>query len=590
MSSIKATFAEPNQVGKFLTAASSEVGFLTSAFWGVAELLRGDFKSSEYQDVILPLIFLLRTERTSAEKKSPRKKVRSKVESRNSGSKKKIPGAVRFVDICELGLGLPEKNIERELEHAVLKYLSQLEVSQRALIESIDFKSIVNRLREAELLHIVLTRIASVSDSVLKLSNQLAGELYESLLNRFAEFEGEEAGEHFTPPEIIELMAQLLYTPSQEKIRKSISLYDPACGIGGMLEIAASVLTDLTGRSVEVFGQELNPRTHALAEIIRTSGRGFSGQIMSGNTLVSDAFSENSFELMIANPPFGVDWKKAERQIRREARELGDDGRFGAGLPRVSDGSLLFLQHLISKMRSSEGGGSRIAILFSGSPLFSGTAGSGESRIRHWILANDLLEGVVALPDSIFLNTTVSTYVWVLTNKKQEQRKGKIRLVDARHRYSRLSRNIGSRRNQITESDLVGITEEYLSSKNLETSRDISLDDCFSIRISVQFTFADGSIETENVLIPCPKNVTATELLEDDLSGTRVRRHVDSYLKKNYNSHGVNAVADFKRCKIFCGVPFKSFFCVQKNEVEPESLTQLIGELSSAIQVFERQG
>lgn len=578
MNSRQSTNENPQSPGMVHQSAGSEVGRLVAAFWAVAELLRGDFKPFEYQDVILPLVFLLRIDGLNPLGGSDDRTLRQT-----------DPTRLSFAQICDSAKTNPDDNIDVEIAKAISTYLAGLSASQQALLQSVGFNATVDRLREATLLRVVLVCIADVSGSVRGLSNQSAGELYESLLNKFAEFEGETAGEHFTPREVIELMANLLYAGGVDTKSSSVRLYDPACGVGGMLEIAASILGKKYEKHVVVFGQELNPRTHALAEIIRTSGRGFEGQVECGNTLSSDAFPTRSFELMIANPPFGVDWRKIERQIRREANDLGSAGRFGAGLPRVSDGSLLFLQHLISKMRTKSDGGARIAILFSGSPLFSGAAGSGESRIRQWILANDLLEGVIALPDSIFLNTTVSTYLWILTNVKPEGREGVIRLVDARHRYKRLSRNIGSRRNQIAEDDLGAIVADYCSTSTSPTSRLIRASDCLSLRVPVQLTFPDLTTEVDNVSIPFPTDTTLDELGRGGMSEEKTQAHVDAYLANHYSVHGVKTKADFSRTKIACEVPFKSFFFVDDVRESTASLVSVLNQLSETVMSLDQR-
>jgi len=578
MKSQKATNENRHPAGTVHQSGGSEVGRLTSAFWGVAELLRGDFKPFEYQDVILPLVFLFRIDGSDPLCGSDGKKLRRVDLKKRS-----------FAEICHSAKTNSDEDLDAQIRKAIGEYLAQLSTSQQALLQSVGFNGTVDRLREAKLLRVVLVCIADVSSSVQQLSNQSAGELYESLLNKFAEFEGETAGEHFTPREVIELMANLLHAGGVDTKSSLIRLYDPACGVGGMLEIAASILGEKYEKSVEVFGQELNPRTHALAEIIRTSGRGFQGQVECGNTLSSDAFPNRNFELMIANPPFGVDWRKVERQIRREANELGSAGRFSAGLPRVSDGSLLFLQHLISKMRPRSEGGARIAILFSGSPLFSGAAGSGESRIRQWILANDLLEGVIALPDSIFLNTTVSTYLWILTNVKPEGRGGAIRLVDARHRYKRLSRNVGSRRSQITEQDLTAIVADYCSTSASPTSRSISVSDCLSLRVPVQLTFPDLTTEVDNISVPFPTDITLDELGRGGMSQEKAQVHVDGYLAKNYAVHGVETKTDLARCKIACEIPFKSFFFVDNARESTASLISVLDQLHETVLGLNRR-
>jgi len=291
------------------------------------------------------------------------------------------------------------------------------------------------------------------------------GYVFEELLRRFSEMSNETAGEHFTPREVIKLMVNILFSEDDDALRGSApirTMFDCACGTGGMLTGGQEHLTSLNPKArLEVFGQELNPETWAIARSDMMIKGQDPSRIRLGNSLSDDKFTGQNFDYMIANPPFGVDWKRNQRQITDEHEQLGDRGRFGAGLPRVSDGSLLFLQHLISKMKPADEGGSRIAIVFSGSPLISGAAGSGESEIRRWIIGNDWLEAVVALPDSLFYNTGISTYFWIVTNRKADHRTGKVVLLDARQDYSKMRRSLGDKRKYVTSEQIDDLTRLY---------------------------------------------------------------------------------------------------------------------------------
>jgi type I restriction enzyme M protein len=306
------------------------------------------------------------------------------------------------------------------------------------------------------------------------------GYVFEELIRVGAEQANEEAGEHFTPREVIKLMVNLLLSPEVD-LRKSHvvkTIYDPACGTGGMLSVAENYIRDLNSQAQpHLYGQDWNDEAYAICRADMLIKGEDSNNIKPDCTFEKDGFPKEKFDYMLANPPFGVEWKQQQRTIENEHSTLGYDGRFGAGLPRINDGSLLFLQHMISKMRAIEDGGSRIGIVFNGSPLFTGDAGSGESNIRQWIIANDWLEAIVALPDQLFYNTGISTYIWIITNRKEFRRKGKIQLIDAREFYIKMRKSLGDKRNQIGDGEenrpdqIAEITKIYGSFTHDETRR-----------------------------------------------------------------------------------------------------------------------
>jgi type I restriction enzyme M protein len=312
----------------------------------------------------------------------------------------------------------------------------------------------------------VVGKFAEIDLHPEAVSNIEMGYLYEELIRRFSELSNETAGEHFTPREVIRLMVNLLFIDDADDIltRPGIvkTLCDPACGTGGMLSVAEDHLRALNPQArLEVFGQELNAETYAICRSDMMLKGQDASHIAYGNSFSEDHHEGERFDYLLANPPFGVEWKKVEAEVRKEAETKGFDGRFGAGLPRINDGSFLFLQHMISKMKRPEDGGSRVAIVFNGSPLFTGAAGSGESEIRRWIIENDWLEAVVALPDQLFYNTGISTYFWILTNRKAPERRGKVQLVDAREYFVKMRKSLGEKRKEISEAQIDDITRLY---------------------------------------------------------------------------------------------------------------------------------
>lgn len=333
-------------------------------------------------------------------------------------------------------------------------FINGFSASGREIIEYFDFSDRINRLDEANLLFLIVKKFAEIDLHPDAVSNMEMGYVFEELIRKFSELSNESAGEHFTPREVIRLMVNLLFQNDREVLtQKGIvkTIYDPACGTGGMLSVAEEYIKELNEDAKPVvFGQELNPESYAICK----SDMLIKGQAVSnikfGNSFTNDGLESEKFDYMLSNPPFGVEWKKVQTQVKAEHDKKGFDGRFGAGLPRISDGSFLFLQHMIAKMKR-DNGGSRIAIVFNGSPLFSGGAGSGESEIRKWIIENDLLEAIVALPDQLFYNTGIYTYIWIVTNAKTAERRGKIQLVNGIYYYKKMSRSLGNKRNAIAD-------------------------------------------------------------------------------------------------------------------------------------------
>ena len=441
----------------------SYAGFI----WQVADLLRGDYKRSEYGRVILPMVVLRRLdcvlERTKAAVRERARQLAGQIDNVEPVLAK--VARQRFYNTSPL-------DFHRLLDDPATiadqfrQYISEFSPSAREVIEKFAFDAHITRLAQANLLFLIVSKFAEIDLHPEVVSNIEMGYIYEELIRLASEASNETAGEHFTPREVIRLMVNLLFIEDDETVltRRGIvkTLYDPACGTGGMLSVAEEHLRNHHEQAdLMVFGQELNAETYATCRADMLLKGQDPGRIKWGNSFTDDGHEGQTFDYMLANPPFGVEWKKVEGKIRAEAENRGFGGRFGAGLPRINDGSFLFLQHMISKMKPVEEGGSRLAIVFNGSPLFTGAAGSGESEIRRWIIENDWLEAIVALPDQLFYNTGISTYFWVVTNRKSEARRGKVQLVDARELYVKMRKSLGEKRKEISTAQIAEITRLY---------------------------------------------------------------------------------------------------------------------------------
>jgi type I restriction enzyme M protein len=436
--------------------------------WSVADLLRGDYKQSEYGKVILPLTVIRRLdcvlEPTKQAVLAKDKQLAGKIENVEPVLQA-AAGDLQFYNTSPLTFTKLLDDPDR-IADALSLYIGGFSAAAKDIIDKFDFAVQIERLRRANVLYQVIGKFADVDLHPEAVSNIEMGYLYEELIRKFSELSNETAGEHFTPREVIRLMVNLLFIDDADDIltKPGIvkTLCDPACGTGGMLSVAEDHLRALNPQArLEVFGQELNAETYAICRSDMMLKGQDASHIAYGNSFSEDHHEAERFDYLLANPPFGVEWKKVEDEVKNEAQTKGFNGRFGAGLPRINDGSFLFLQHMISKMKPPSEGGSRVAIVFNGSPLFTGAAGSGESEIRRWIIENDWLEAVVALPDQLFYNTGISTYFWVVTNRKAPERRGKVQLVDARELFVKMRKSLGEKRKQISEAQIEEITRLY---------------------------------------------------------------------------------------------------------------------------------
>lgn len=456
----------------------------TAAFiWSVADLLRGDFKQSQYGRIILPFTLLRRLEcvleDTKADVVAESQRIAEKGLSEEAQEKFLIRASKRpFYNISPMDLS---KMGQSDIKDNLNTYVQSFSKDAREIFEHFKFEEFVGQLADANLLYKVVQMFANTDLSPETISNHEMGFVFEELIRRFAESSNETAGEHFTPRDIVRLTTSLVFMEDDDALTKDgiiRTIYDPTAGTGGFLSSGMEYVLELNPDAVmRTYGQELNPESYAICKADMLIKGQEVNNIKLGNTLSNDQLVAEKFDYMLSNPPFGVDWKKISGEINDEHTQKGFDGRFGAGLPRVSDGSLLFLMHLLSKMQNTTANtqantdnnansrhdhqGSRIGIILNGSPLFTGGAGSGESEIRRYILEADLLEAIIALPNDMFYNTGIATYIWILSNKKAAERRGKVQLIDGSNLYSKMRKSLGSKRNEMNDDDIKTITKSF---------------------------------------------------------------------------------------------------------------------------------
>ena len=442
---------------------SEKVSFI----WSVADLLRGDFKQSEYGRVILPLTVLRRMDQVLA----PTRKAVWAAQDRFKGS----PEAVRekmllrasgqgFYNVSKLDFAKLLHDPAHVAQNLV-GYVNGFSGNARDIIEHFRFDQQIDRMDRADLLFLVLQKFAAIDLHPDRVSNHEMGYAFEELIRKFSEQSNETAGEHFTPREVIRLMVDLLFVEDDDALRKPgivRTMLDPACGTGGMLSVAEEYLAELNpDAKLQVFGQELNDESYAICKADMLIKGQDADNIKYGNSFSQDGLGDVKADYLISNPPFGVDWAKAAGVVKAEHESLGHAGRFGPGLPRKNDGSLLFLLHMMSKMKPPDQGGSRLAIVFNGSPLFTGAAGSGESEIRRSLLENDLLEAIVALPDQMFYNTGINTYIWVVTNRKPKERRGRVQLINGVDYFQKMRKSLGDKRKELATEHINALTRLF---------------------------------------------------------------------------------------------------------------------------------
>ena len=559
---------------------------LSSFIWSVADLLRGDYKQSEYGKVILPFTVLRRLDCVLEGTKAAvltEKAIREKAGLNPEPFLLRKAGQL-FYNTSPLDL----KKLMGDQDHIgenLRACLQGFSPEVRVIFESFEFHTQIDKLAKCGLLYMVTEKFANIDLHPSVVSNAEMGAVFEELIRKFAELSNETAGEHFTPREVIRLMVNLLFIEDDKALTKPgvvRSLYDPTAGTGGMLSVAEEHLGQLNPNArLVMFGQELNPESYAICKAdMLIKGQDIANIIL-GNTLSADGLHGKVFDYALSNPPFGVEWKKIEASIRKEAEQHGFDGRFGPGLPRVSDGSLLFLLHLIKKMQPAVAGGSRFGIVLNGSPLFTGGAGSGESEIRRYVLENDLVEAIIGLPTDMFYNTGISTYVWIVSNRKPAARKGKLQLIDASGFWQKMRKSLGSKRKEMSPEHIDDITRLFGNFE--ESTRD-------GVPISRVFKNQDFGYRTITVERPerdakgkvvlgtkgKGKDKPVPDSSLRDTENVPLGEDIKAYFKREVLPHAADAWIDADKTKVGYEIPFNRHFYVFK---PPRPLAEIDAEL-----------
>ncbi len=547
---------------------------LSSFIWSVADLLRGDYKQSEYGKVILPFTVLRRLDCVLEATKPA---VLHELATREKAGLNPEPFLLRksgqlFFNTSPLDM----KTLLGDQDHIkenLFAYMQAFSPAVRDIFESFDFHTQIDRLAKSGLLYLVAEKFAHIDLHPNIVSNAQMGAVFEELIRKFAELSNETAGEHFTPREVIRLMVNLLFIEDDAALTKPgvvRSIYDPTAGTGGMLSVAGEHLADLNPDArLVMYGQELNPESYAICKADMLIKGQDIANIIFGNTLSNDGLPGKQFDYMLSNPPFGVEWKKIEKEVRKEAEQQGYNGRFGPGLPRVSDGSLLFLLHLISKMRPAKDGGSRFGIVLNGSPLFTGGAGSGESEIRRYVLENDLVEAIIGLPTDMFYNTGISTYVWIVSNRKPDHRKGKLQLIDASSFWQKMRKSLGSKRKELSPEHIEEITRLF------GDCREVTKDD-----VPISRIFKNGDFGYRTITVERPERDATGKVVKAtkgklkgkpqpdanlrDTENVPLSEDVEAYFKREVLPHAPDAWIDHEKTKVGYEIPFNRHFYVFK--------------------------
>ncbi len=529
--------------------------------WEIANLLRGDYKQSDYGKVILPLTVLRRLDCVLSPTKQKVLDYLPKLQSTKVQNVDPILNKVAKHNFHNRSKYDFEKlvadpdNIAANLRN----FINGFSENAREIIEYFEFDKQIDRLEKSNLLYLVVKRFQEVDMHPDTMSNVEAGYLFEELIRKFAEISNETAGEHFTPREVIRLMVNLLFMADKDVLTQAgivKTLYDPAGGTGGMLTVADEYVRELNPDSrLELFGQEINPESYAIFKADMLIKGQNASNVKFGNSFTDDGLEDHQFDYMLSNPPFGVSWKKVQKQIKKEYEDLGFSGRFGAGLPRVSDGSLLFLQHMMSKMKQNEQG-TRLAIVFNGSPLFTGSAGSGESEIRRWVIENDMLEAIIALPDQLFYNTGISTYIWVVDNRKRPERKGKVQMINAVSMFKKMSKSLGNKRNMISKAQIAKITQIYGDFEEGKYCKIFDNEDFGYSRITVERPERDDNGE---IITDRKGNPKADSSLRD-YENVPLKEDIEEYFNSEVLPHVPDAWIDHSKTKIGYEINFTRYF------------------------------
>ena len=559
---------------------STHVNEKANLIWAIADKLTGVYKPHEYGKVILPLTVIRRfdciladTKETVLEKHNsmaPDLPMREVFLKKASGYEFYNTSKYTF----ETLLTAPDS-----IETNFRNYLNGFSKNVREIIEKFKFDQEITTLAEKNLLFIVIQEFTTPKADLHpnKISNLEMGYIFEEIIRRFSEAHNEDAGQHYTPREVIELMVNILFNSDNDILTENVAktIYDPACGTGGMLSVAEDYLKKINSSAKLLpFGQEINDETFAICKADMLIKGNDADNIKNGNTLSDDQFKGEKFDYILSNPPFGREWKNDKKAVEAEAK-LGAAGRFAAGLPAVGDGQMLFLQTAIHKMKDT---GSKVAIIHNGSPLFTGDAGSGPSEIRRYILENDLLEAIIALPNDIFYNTGIATYIWVLNNKKPNIRKGKVQLINANQMYEKRRKSLGNKRNDIPKHYIDEITNIYANFKETEISKIFDNEEFGYSKIVVERPEKD---ENGNIITKNGKHVADTNLR--DTENVPLKENIQEYFKREVLPYAPDAWIDEKKTKIGYEIPFTRYFYKYTPPRPSEEIMSEILELEKSL-------
>jgi type I restriction enzyme M protein len=544
---------------------------ISSFIWTVCDdVLRGLFQQHEYGDVILPFLVLRRLDCVLEGKKDEIIRVHQEYRDKFDDTSRIIHTKLdlKFSNYSRYDLRRL-KNEPNKLSENFHDYLGSFSSNVRDIIQNFGVQRQIDKLDSNNKLYILIEKFSEVDLHPDVVDNHVMGNIFEELLRRFSEMSNATSGEHYTPRDIVRLLVSLVFSSEKDKLsqpNKIISVYDPCCGTGGMLSIGKNWVQENINPDVEVnlFGQELNPQSYSICKSDFLITDEEPNNIKLGSTLTKDQHTGRGFDYMITNPPFGVSWKSEEKQILNESTEIG--GRFSVGTPRVSDGSLLFLQHLISKMETQ---GSRIGIVFNGSPLFTGDSGSGESEIRKWIIENDWLECIVQLPDSIFFNTGITTYVWIVTNNKKSNRKGKIQLIDGSNLYKPMKKSLGSKRKEVSDEQRNLILKNYLDFKESEISKIYENNFFGYTKVTIE-----QPLKENGVVVKDKKGVVKTDSSLRDNERIPLGNDIQEYFEREVKPHLPESWMDRSKDSIGFEINFTKYFYQYKPLRSLEELTK----------------
>ena len=555
---------------------SSNVNEKANLIWAIADKLTGVYKPHEYGKVILPLTVIRRFDCILADTKEAVLKkhnsmpadfpMREQFLKKESGYEFYNTSKYTFETLLD-----DASNIEENFKN----YINGFSENVKQIIEKFKFDNEIQTMADKNLLFIVLQEFTTPKADLHpdKISNLEMGYIFEEIIRRFSEAHNEDAGQHYTPREVIELMVNILFTNDNDILTGNVAktIYDPACGTGGMLSVAQDYMKKLNSSATLLpFGQEINDETFAICKADMLIKGNDANNIRNGNTLSDDNFKGEKFDYVLSNPPFGREWKNDKKAVEAEAK-LKAGGRFGAGLPAVGDGQMLFLQTAIARMKEPSQGGSKIAIIHNGSPLFTGDAGSGPSNIRKYILEHDLLEAIIALPNDIFYNTGIATYIWVLSNKKDSRRKGKVQLINANEMYEKRRKSLGNKRNDIPTHYIDEITQIYADFTENEVSKIFDNEDFGYSKIVVERPQKD---ENGKPILKSGKPVADTSLR--DTENVPLKEDIEEYFKREVLPYAPDAWIDNTKTKVGYEIPFTRYFY---KYVPPRKSEDIMGEI-----------